>query len=126
MFPHRLDGGLRTVGQNDKLRWPAVVMSAEAYDVDLSHSGRENREKTRRGARGGLIEIPKDNQILNVQNHKNYHWKISFLKGLELINPFPFSLLRLCISLLLVPLYIKVVRFREAPAGAQKDRLRGV
>jgi hypothetical protein len=41
MFPRRLDGGLRAVGQNDKLRRPAVVMSAEAYDVDLSHSGRE-------------------------------------------------------------------------------------
>jgi hypothetical protein len=100
-------------------------MSAEAYDVDLSHSGRENSEKPDESKRG-LIEIPKDNQILNVQNHKNYHWKISFVKELELINPFPFSLLRLCISLLLVPLYIKVVRFREAPAGARKDRLRGV
>jgi hypothetical protein len=27
-------------------------MSAEAYDVDLSHSGRENSEKTR-GEQGG-------------------------------------------------------------------------
>ena len=56
-------------------------MSAEAYDIDLSHSGRENSEKPRREQEGGLIEIPKDNQILNVQKHKNYHWKISFLEG---------------------------------------------
>jgi hypothetical protein len=59
MFARRLDGGLRTVGQNDKLRWPAVVMSAEAYDVDLSHSGRENREKTRREQEGGLLKFRK-------------------------------------------------------------------
>ena len=47
MLPSHLDGGFHTVGQDDKLGRPAVVMGAKAYDVDLSHSGRENSEKPR-------------------------------------------------------------------------------
>jgi hypothetical protein len=47
MFPSHFDGGFHVVCQNDKLGWPAVIMGAEAYDVHLSHSGRENSEKTR-------------------------------------------------------------------------------
>ena len=52
MFPSHLDGGFHIVGQDDELRWSAVVMGAKTYDVDLSHSGRENSEKTRGRARG--------------------------------------------------------------------------
>jgi hypothetical protein len=33
---------------SEDLRRPAVVMGAKAYDVDLSHGGRKNIEKTRR------------------------------------------------------------------------------
>jgi hypothetical protein len=47
MFPSHLDGGFHTVGQDDELRWSTVIMGAKTYDVDLSHSGRENSEKTR-------------------------------------------------------------------------------
>jgi hypothetical protein len=47
MLPSHLDGGFHTVGQDDKLGRPAVVMGAKTYDVDLSHSGRENSEKPR-------------------------------------------------------------------------------
>jgi hypothetical protein len=27
--------------QDDELRWPAVIMRAEAYDIDFSHKGRK-------------------------------------------------------------------------------------
>ena len=52
MLPSHLDGGFHTVGQDDKLGRPAVVMGAKAYDVDLSHGGRENSEKPRAEQRG--------------------------------------------------------------------------
>ena len=52
MFPSHLDGGFHVVCQDDKLGRSAVVMGAKADDVDLSHSGRENSEKTR-GEQGG-------------------------------------------------------------------------
>jgi len=41
MFPSQLDGGSHIVGQDDELRWSAVIMGAKAHDVDLSHSGRK-------------------------------------------------------------------------------------
>ena len=34
MFPSHLDGGLHTVGEDDELGRPAVVMGAKTYDVD--------------------------------------------------------------------------------------------
>ena len=34
-------------------------MSAEAHDVDFSHSGSENSEKTRREQEGGLLKFRK-------------------------------------------------------------------
>ena len=51
MFPSLAYGGFHTVGQDDELGRPAVVMAAKAYDVDLSHSGRKiarNRGKSKR------------------------------------------------------------------------------
>ena len=53
MFPSHVDGGSHVVCQDDELRRPAVIMGAKAYDVDLSHSGRENSEKLR-GEQGGV------------------------------------------------------------------------
>ncbi len=41
MFPSHVDGGFHTVGEDDELRRPAVVMGAKTYDVDLRHSGRK-------------------------------------------------------------------------------------
>ena len=52
MLPSNLDGGFHVVCQNDKLGWSAVMMGAKADDVHLSHSGRENSEKTRVEQRG--------------------------------------------------------------------------
>jgi hypothetical protein len=49
------DGGFHVVGQDDELRRPAVVMGAKTYDVDLSHSGRKNNEKTRGEQEGGRV-----------------------------------------------------------------------
>jgi hypothetical protein len=46
MFPGHLDGGSHSVCQDDELRRPAVILAAEAHNVDSSHSGRENSEKT--------------------------------------------------------------------------------
>ena len=48
MFPSHLDSGFHIDCQDNKLRRPAVAMGAKTYDVDLSHSGRENSEKMRR------------------------------------------------------------------------------
>jgi hypothetical protein len=45
MFPSHVDGGSHTVRQDDELRRPAIVMGAEAHDVDLSHSGRKIARK---------------------------------------------------------------------------------
>ena len=45
MFPSHLDGGSHVVCQDDELRRPAVVMGAEADDVDLCHSGRKIAKK---------------------------------------------------------------------------------
>jgi len=53
MLPSHLDGGFHTVGQDDKLGRPAVVIRAKTYDVDLGHSGRENSEKPK-GEQEGL------------------------------------------------------------------------
>jgi hypothetical protein len=52
MIPRLIDGGFHTVGQDDELRRPAVVVGAKAYDVHLSHSGREISEKLRGDKRG--------------------------------------------------------------------------
>jgi hypothetical protein len=52
MFPGHLDGGSHIVCEDDELRRPAVIMGAEAHDIDLSHSGRENSEKNQGRARG--------------------------------------------------------------------------
>src|SRR5436309_9526856 len=41
MVPSHVDGGFHAIGQDDELRWTAVVMGAKAHDVDLGHSGRE-------------------------------------------------------------------------------------
>ena len=41
MFPGHVDCGPHIVRQDDKLRWPAVIMGAKADDVDLSHGGRK-------------------------------------------------------------------------------------
>jgi hypothetical protein len=63
MFPSHVDGGFHIVGQDDELRRAAVVMGAETHDVYLSHSGRENSEKTggeqggRRGVRARSLII---------------------------------------------------------------------
>jgi hypothetical protein len=45
MFPGHVDRGSHIVGQDDELRRSAVIMGAKTYDVDPSHSGRENSEK---------------------------------------------------------------------------------
>jgi hypothetical protein len=45
-------GSQHVVRQDNKLRWPAVVMGAKAHDVDLSHSGRKiarNLGESKRG-----------------------------------------------------------------------------
>ena len=52
VFSGELDGGFHTVGKNDELRWPAVIMGAKADDVYLSHSGPENSEKSRQEQEG--------------------------------------------------------------------------
>jgi hypothetical protein len=56
MLPSHLDGGFHIVSQDDELRRSAVVIGAKTYDVDLSHSGRENSEKPRleQGGRRGV------------------------------------------------------------------------
>jgi hypothetical protein len=46
MFPCHVDGGFHIVCQDNKLRWSAVIVCAEANDVDLSHSGRKIARKT--------------------------------------------------------------------------------
>jgi hypothetical protein len=51
MFPGHGDSGFHTVGQDNELRRPAVVMGAKADDVHLSHSGRDITKK--RGQRKG-------------------------------------------------------------------------
>jgi hypothetical protein len=56
------------IGQDDELRRPAVVISAKAHDVNLSHSGRENSEK-RRGEQGAMTckEIEeKENEVITL------------------------------------------------------------
>ena len=45
VFPGHLDGGFHVVRQDYKLRPSPVIISAEAHDVDLSHSGRKIAEK---------------------------------------------------------------------------------
>jgi hypothetical protein len=47
MFPGHVDCGFHIVCEDDKLRGSAVIMGAKADDVHLSHSGRENSEKTK-------------------------------------------------------------------------------
>ena len=47
------------VGQDDELRRSPVVMGAEAHDVNLSHSGRENSRKAR-GEQGGLYRLSRE------------------------------------------------------------------
>jgi hypothetical protein len=47
MFPGHVDGRFHIVSQDDKLGRAAVIMGAKTYDVDLSHSGPQNSEKTR-------------------------------------------------------------------------------
>ena len=63
MLPSHLDGGFHIVRQDYKLRWPAVVIGAEAHDVDLSQSGRENSEKTRREQGGILRQYHNDGNL---------------------------------------------------------------
>jgi len=46
MLPSLVDGGFHIVCYDDELRRPPVVIAAKAYDVHLSHSGREHSEKT--------------------------------------------------------------------------------
>ena len=55
MFPRLVYGGFHTVGQDDKLGRPAVVMGAKTYDVDLSHSGRKIARKTAESKGGTLF-----------------------------------------------------------------------
>jgi len=45
MVPSHVDGGFHAIGQDDELRWTAVVMGAKAHDVDLGHSGRKIARK---------------------------------------------------------------------------------
>jgi hypothetical protein len=47
MFPRLIDGGFHTVGQDDELGRPAVVMAAKTYNVNLSHGGRKITKKLR-------------------------------------------------------------------------------
>jgi hypothetical protein len=49
------------VRQDDKLRRPAVVIAAETYDVDFSHSGRKIAEKLRE-SKGNRVRLPLDSQ----------------------------------------------------------------
>jgi hypothetical protein len=46
MFPRHLDSGSHIVSQDDELRRTAVIMGAKADDVDLSHNGPQNSEKS--------------------------------------------------------------------------------
>jgi hypothetical protein len=52
MLPGHLDGGFHTVGQDDKLGRPAVVMAPKTHDVHFSHSGRDIAKK-RDESKGG-------------------------------------------------------------------------
>lgn len=45
MLPSLANGGFHTVGEDDELRWPAVVIAAKTDDVHLSHSGRDIAKK---------------------------------------------------------------------------------
>jgi hypothetical protein len=45
MFPSHLDGGSHIVCQNDKLRWPSVVMGAKSLRCIPWPQRRENNEK---------------------------------------------------------------------------------
>jgi hypothetical protein len=55
MFPRHLDGGFHIGSQDDELGRSVVVMGAKAHDVDLSHSGPQNSEKTRGEQEGWAI-----------------------------------------------------------------------
>jgi hypothetical protein len=52
MLPRLIDGGFHVVSQDDELRRSAVVMGAEAHDVDLGHSGRKIARKPGESKRG--------------------------------------------------------------------------
>ena len=54
MFPCHVDGGFHIVCQDNKLRWSAVIVCAEANDVDLSHSGRKIARKPGESKGAGL------------------------------------------------------------------------
>ena len=47
MLPSHVDGLFPVISHDDELRRSIVVMAPQTHDVDLSHSGRENSEKTR-------------------------------------------------------------------------------
>jgi hypothetical protein len=45
--PRPLDGRFHVVGQDDKLRWSAVINGADAHYVDFSHNAPQNSRKSR-------------------------------------------------------------------------------
>jgi hypothetical protein len=63
MFPSHLDGGFHTIGQDDELRRPAVIMGAKAYNVDLSHSGRKIARKSGESKGVSMKFFPKGRSI---------------------------------------------------------------
>ena len=58
MFIGDVDCGPHIVRQDDKLRWPAVIMGAKADDVDLSHGGRTLAKKPGESKRGRVHAGP--------------------------------------------------------------------
>jgi hypothetical protein len=44
MLPSHVYGNSHIVSHDNEFRRTAVIIAAKAYDVDLSHSGRENSE----------------------------------------------------------------------------------
>jgi hypothetical protein len=53
LFPGKLDGGFHSVGQDNEIGRPVIVMAPKRHGVYLSHSGRDIAKK-RRQSKGGL------------------------------------------------------------------------
>jgi hypothetical protein len=58
MFPSHLNSGFHIVGQDNKLRGTAVVIGAEAHDIDFSHNAPSNSQKSREEQEASSYDSP--------------------------------------------------------------------
>jgi S1/P1 Nuclease len=96
MIPGHVDGGFHAVGQANELRRPPFVMSAKAYDVYPSHSGKKILEKTgRRQEPGSTVKlaIPVDRLFWTWHRWHPYQTAMTKTRPVPFLALFAFSAL---------------------------------